>query len=103
VVCVNGGEASFYTLQGQFPPSLRMETLATALEEIRMIFPPKIWQPGKPSRFNRIWGSAEPRWCSLGSAFLWIADRWAVLLILGDSGLGTPVWSDLWALQSCAA
>jgi hypothetical protein len=37
------GEASFYTLQGRFPPSLCMETPATALEEIRMIFRPKIW------------------------------------------------------------
>jgi hypothetical protein len=60
-VCVNeGGKASFYSLQGQFPPSLRMETLATAVEEIRMIFPPKIWQPGSHPSSDEPRGQPKP-------------------------------------------
>jgi hypothetical protein len=45
-------------------------------------------------------GLDEPRWSSRRPAFLWLADRWALVLILSDLWLGTPVYSDLWALQS---
>jgi hypothetical protein len=61
VVCVNGGGGSFYSLGGRFPPSLSMETSATAFEKIRMILPPKIWVPGRRPI------SAEPGGGKIGS------------------------------------
>jgi hypothetical protein len=56
VVRVNEGvEASFYSLRGQFPPSLHMETLAYVIRRIRSNLPPNLWQLGTHL------GSAEPR------------------------------------------
>ena len=43
-------------------------------------------------------GSGEPKWRSLGPVFIWITDRWALVLILGCTLLGVPVSSDLWAI-----
>jgi hypothetical protein len=64
-----------------------METFATAFEEIRMIFPPKMGQPGRRP------GLAEPRVrLTPGGAFLWIADMWVLVLILGDLCPGKAIW-----------
>ena len=43
-------------------------------------------------------GSAEPKWRSPGPAFLWSANRWALVLILGCILLVVPISSSLWAL-----
>ena len=43
-------------------------------------------------------GSAEPKWHSPGSAFLWSADRWALVLIIGCILLVVSISSSLWAL-----
>ena len=43
-------------------------------------------------------GSAEPKWHSPGPAFLWTADRWALVLILGCIFLVVLISSSLWAL-----
>ena len=48
-------EASFIVLIGRFPPSINMETLATALERIRSVFPPKLRLDGAFT------GSGDPR------------------------------------------
>jgi hypothetical protein len=87
-----GGEASFHSLQGRFPPSLCMEILATALRKRRWYSTSKCTWTGVHL------GSADPRWSLPGSAFLWLADMWALVMILGDSCLGAPIWFGLWAL-----
>ena len=43
-------------------------------------------------------GSAKPKWRSPRPAFLWSADRWALVLILGCILLVVPISSSLLAL-----
>ena len=43
-------------------------------------------------------GSAKPKWHSPGPTFLWTADRWALVLILGCILLVVPISYGLWAL-----
>ena len=54
---------------------------------------------GRPTPWvGRPPGSADPKWHSPGPAFLWAADRWALVLILGCILLVVPISSSLWAL-----
>jgi hypothetical protein len=38
---------------------------------------------GRPSRFGPTFGSADPKWRLPSTAFIWLAGRWALMLILG--------------------
>ena len=52
-------------------------------------------------KMGLIWptrGSGDPKWHSPGPVILWIADRWALVLILGCIFLVVTISSSLWAL-----
>ena len=50
------------------------------------------------NRLGWPWVSANPcKWCHYGPAFLWLANMWALVVIFGNSCLGAPVSSGLWA------
>jgi hypothetical protein len=93
-----GGEASFYSLRGRFPPSVHMETLATAFKRIRMIFPPKIGQPRRHPGSTDPGGWPTPSGASSAPLSPWLASMWALVTIVDDLRPVKAICSARWAL-----
>ena len=89
---VRGGP--IYTSGGRFPPNARMEgnqeTWGRLLLEMHL--------DGRPARFGRPRGSAGPTWTPLVLILLGEYDLWAHVKIPWCICLGSPVFSDMWAL-----
>ena len=79
------------------PAKIKKETCGHRLLEDKIESPAKVHLDGSPSGLDRPKGSPSPRWRPPRPIFLWLADRWALVLSLGCILLGTPVSSGLWA------
>jgi len=78
--------------------ALYMGTHGHRLLEDKIKSPTKLHLDGSLSRVGRLRGSTGPRWSSPRPTFLWLADRWVLVLYLLCLCLGVPVSSARWAL-----
>ena len=97
-MCLRGEGGPFYSPRRSVPAKIKKETCGHRLLEDKIESPAKAHLDGSPSGFGRPKGLAGPRLHPPRPIFLWLADRWALVLSLGCILLGTPVSSGLWAL-----